>query len=102
MRFAEGDTVTDFEGLTFERDGGVATITFNRPERLNAIRWTMIEGITHYAKEVASDDDVRVLVITGNGRAFSSGDDIVNGMGDRPGLVRSARRHEHQPRPATT
>ncbi len=76
--------MTDFEGLTFERNGGVATITFNRPECLNAIRWTMIEGITHYAKEVAADDSVRVLVITGNGRAFSSGDDIVNGMGDRP------------------
>lgn len=74
----------DYEGLRFERDGGVATITLNRPERLNAIIWPMVEGIADAVEEWGRDDDVRVIVITGEGRAFSSGDDIVNGMGERP------------------
>jgi 2-(1,2-epoxy-1,2-dihydrophenyl)acetyl-CoA isomerase len=75
--------VKDYEGLTFEQAGGVATITLNRPERLNAILFSMIEGITEIVDECGRDDDVRVIVITGAGRAFSSGDDIVGGMGDR-------------------
>src|SRR4051794_40863543 len=61
-------------GLRFSRDGGVATITLNRPERLNAITWDMVRGITAFVTECGAADDVRVIVITGNGRAFSSGD----------------------------
>lgn len=72
------------DGLTFTREGAVATVTFNRPERLNAITFDMLEGVTEFVRENGRDDDVRVIVITGTGRAFSSGDDIVNGMGDRP------------------
>ncbi len=74
----------DVDGLRFERDGGVATVTFDRPEKLNAITFAMVEGITEFAQECGRDDDVRAIVITGSGRAFSSGDDIVSGMGDRP------------------
>jgi len=73
----------DYEGLTFSREGAVATITLNRPEKLNAILFSMIEGITEMVDELGRDDDVRVVKITGTGRAFSSGDDIVGGMGDR-------------------
>jgi 2-(1,2-epoxy-1,2-dihydrophenyl)acetyl-CoA isomerase len=72
------------EGLLFARDGGVATITLNRPDRLNAITCEMVRGITDFVRECGADDAVRVIVITGNGRAFSSGDDIVGGMGERP------------------
>jgi 2-(1,2-epoxy-1,2-dihydrophenyl)acetyl-CoA isomerase len=74
----------DVEGLSFSRDGGVATITFNRPDKLNAITWQMVEGVADYAAACGRDDEVRVLVITGAGRAFSSGDDIVGGMGEIP------------------
>jgi 2-(1,2-epoxy-1,2-dihydrophenyl)acetyl-CoA isomerase len=76
--------VNDIEGLTFTREGGVATITLNRPDRLNAITWTMVEGIADIAAGCGRDDEVRVMVITGAGRAFSSGDDIVSGMGELP------------------
>ncbi|MBM3141265.1 MAG: hypothetical protein FJZ92_13935 [Chloroflexi bacterium] len=72
------------DGLLFEREGAVATVTLNRPDRLNAITWPMIAGIADFIDECANDDAVRAIVITGNGRAFSSGDDIVGGMGDRP------------------
>ena len=74
----------DVEGLLFDVREGVATVTLNRPEKLNAITWEMVNGLTRFVEECGFDDNVRVIVITGNGRAFSSGDDIVGGMGDRP------------------
>ncbi|TAJ16310.1 MAG: hypothetical protein EPO65_13535 [Dehalococcoidia bacterium] len=80
-----GRAVADIEGLVRTQDGGVLTIRLNRPERLNAITWEMVKGITRYVAEAGPDPSVRVVVITGTGRAFSSGDDIVNGMGDWPG-----------------
>ncbi|MPZ99239.1 MAG: hypothetical protein GEU80_07845 [Dehalococcoidia bacterium] len=57
----------DVEGLSFTREGAVATATLNRPERLNAITWDMIEGIKDFAIECGRDDDIRVVVITGAG-----------------------------------
>jgi 2-(1,2-epoxy-1,2-dihydrophenyl)acetyl-CoA isomerase len=74
----------DVEGLLFSRQGGIATATLNRPEKLNAITWHMVRGLTTFVQESGADDDVRVIVITGSGRAFSSGDDIVGGMGEPP------------------
>ena len=44
----------DVEGLSFQRDGGVATVTLNRPERLNAITWKMVEGIIDFTEECAA------------------------------------------------
>lgn len=73
----------EVEGLLFEQEGGVAKVTLNRPDKLNAITWKMVEGITQFVAENGRDDNVRVIVITGTGRAFSSGDDIVGGMGER-------------------
>ena len=74
----------DVEGLSFKRDGGVATVTLNRPARLNAITWKMVEGIIDFAEACSRDAALRVMVISGAGRAFSSGDDIVDGMGEIP------------------
>ena len=73
-----------FEGLHIERDGAIGRITLNRPEKLNAILHTMIHGIDKTVEAWGKDPSIRVIVITGNGRAFSSGDDIVGGMGERP------------------
>ncbi len=70
------------DGLDYTLADGVATITLNRPDKLNAIRWEMVHGITDWVSEAGEDPAVRVIVITGAGRAFSSGDDIVGGMGD--------------------
>ena len=65
------------EDILVERRGGIATVTFNRPERRNAITydgWRALRGI---AGEIASDDGIRVVVFTGAGdRAFSAGADI--------------------------
>ena len=69
--------------VLFERNGSVARITLNRPEKLNAIKWQMIEEIIDFVEDAGRDDAVRILVITGSGRAFSAGDDIGEGMGER-------------------
>ncbi len=79
---------------------GVATITLNRPEKLNAFAGTMREEIARAVGEMAEDDRVRVLVITGAGRAFCAGADIdymkqLMESGDTDGfadLVKAGRR----------
>jgi enoyl-CoA hydratase/carnithine racemase len=69
--------------ILFESGDGVATITLNRPQRLNAITWPMMERMVELTQQVGQDPAARALVFKGNGRAFSSGDDIVDGMGER-------------------
>ena len=55
--------------------GPRADITLRRPEVLNAMDWTVFEGLAHAAAEVAAAPDVRVTVVQGEGRSFSSGID---------------------------
>ncbi len=66
----------DYEQILFEREGVTGIITLNRPEKLNPFTWKMIQEIFDVLDQVEKDDRIRVLVITGAGRAFSSGDDI--------------------------
>jgi len=71
----------DFETILFEQSGAVATITLNRPEALNAISPTL-EAELHQALDVAdADSSVHAIILTGAGRAFSSGYDISGGDG---------------------
>ncbi len=89
------------EPVLFEKRGGVATVTLNRPDKLNAITWRMMADFLDFVADVQQDDTTRVLVFTGNGRAFSAGDDIVDGMGERtrggdPGGVNADRGLHHQ------
>ena len=58
-------------------DGGVATITLNRPEKRNAISFELIDDLLHALDEVAKSDAI-VLIVTGAGKAFSSGMDLDN------------------------
>ncbi len=61
-----------------ERGGetGVARVVLNRPERLNAFYGTMRDEVADALEELGSDDDVRVVVVTGRGRAFCAGADV--------------------------
>jgi 2-(1,2-epoxy-1,2-dihydrophenyl)acetyl-CoA isomerase len=72
-----------FDTILFEQQRGIAKVTLNRPEKLNAMTWRMIEEFLDVVERCQRDESVRVLVFTGAGRAFSSGDDIVEGMGER-------------------
>jgi enoyl-CoA hydratase/carnithine racemase len=72
------------ETLRLERDGdlpGLATITLNRPEKLNAISLRMHRELQDACRELADDPDVRVVVVTGAGRAFSAGADVGGSAG---------------------
>src|SRR5260221_1358863 len=68
-------------------EGGVLTLRLNRPEKLNAMNMALLEGVFAGLTRAAADPDVRVVVITGNGRAFCSGGDLTAGLSDRQGAV---------------
>ena len=59
-----------------QNQGGIATITLNRPERLNALTFEVYRELTDTFATLRDDKDVRVVVITGSGRAFCSGGDV--------------------------
>ncbi|MFS0553925.1 enoyl-CoA hydratase/isomerase family protein [Brevibacillus sp. 179-C9.3 HS] len=62
--------------LLFRVESGVARITLNRPDSLNAFSTEMIELWIRALEEIRDNDSIRVVVLTGNGRAFCSGGDI--------------------------
>ena len=66
----------DYKALTFDLSNRIATITLNRPERLNAINEDMREDFNGLFAELQTNDEIRVVIITGAGRAFSAGGDI--------------------------
>ena len=68
------------ENLLFEVTDHVAVITLNRPEKLNAFTGPMLHGMVALLDECDARDDVRVVILTGAGRGFSSGGDV-GGMG---------------------
>ncbi len=57
-------------------DGGVATLTMNRPDRRNAMSWEMLDGMIEALPRLAADPDIGVVVVTGAGGAFSAGGDV--------------------------
>ncbi len=65
-----------FEYIIYERKGPIAYITLNRPEKLNALNDGMMTEFQEAMGVVEADTEVRALIITGAGRAFSSGFDI--------------------------
>ncbi len=69
-------TPTSFETILFDIAEGVATITLNRPDRLNALTTSISQEMLAALKTCARDDMVRCVVITGAGRAFSAGQDL--------------------------
>ncbi len=71
-----------FETILLEKEDHIATLTLNRPERLNAINLQMFDEILAALENVDEDDDVRVLILTGAGRAFSSSADMKDGGGE--------------------
>lgn len=65
-----------YSTLTYERDGRIARITFNRPERLNAITTETPDDIANAVAEANADDAVHVIVLAGAGDAFCAGYDL--------------------------
>jgi enoyl-CoA hydratase/carnithine racemase len=65
------------EDVSFAVDGNVATITLNRPQKLNAVTPEMSDAVIAYVKRCNTDDGIRVVIVTGAGpKSFCAGSDI--------------------------
>ena len=73
------------KSFLYEQRDDIATITLNRPERLNAITFEVYRELTDFLAQLRDDKDVRVVVITGAGRAFCSGGDVRDIIGELQG-----------------
>ncbi len=69
----------DFNEIRYDVENGTATVTLNRPEKLNAMTATMRKALIEIFGEADRDDDVRVVVVTGAGKAFCAGADLSEG-----------------------
>jgi enoyl-CoA hydratase len=66
----------NFETIVYETEGPLAWITLNRPQKLNAISKTMVDELNRAMDQAQQDDSVRVILVKGEGRAFSAGFDL--------------------------
>ncbi|MGW4395834.1 enoyl-CoA hydratase family protein [Amycolatopsis nivea] len=71
-----------WEHFEFTVDDGVATVTFDRPEKLNALTFDVYADLRDLVAELPHRGDVRVLVLTGKGRGFCSGGDVKEIIGE--------------------
>ena len=78
------------ELVLYEKDGSLARITLNRPDRLNAINLEMRDLLWSYFQAVRDDPEVGIVLVGGSGSAFSAGADISE-FGSAPSIVESRR-----------
>src|SRR6266550_940814 len=69
----------EFEDIRYEVADGVLQITLNRPDRLNAFTGTMGRELIEAFDRADADDDVRAVIVTGEGRGFCAGADLAGG-----------------------
>ena len=89
----------EFKDILYSLDGGIARVTLNKPEKLNALSWGSWAEIEHAIARADADDKVKVVLITGAGRGFCAGTDLTTGTKEtdwperpltgRPGMMRS-------------
>lgn len=70
----------NYETITYQTEGPLAWITLNRPEKLNAINPKMVSELMSATDRAQINDEVRVIVLKGEGRAFSAGFDLESGL----------------------
>jgi enoyl-CoA hydratase/carnithine racemase len=66
----------DFQALLVEQDGHIVTLTFNRPEKKNPLSQELVNELLWALDDAEEDPEVRVIVLTGAGNAFSAGADL--------------------------
>jgi len=69
----------NFETIALKKANHIATITLNRPDRMNALSTTMLRELIAAVNDVASDDDTRVVILAAAGKVFCSGADVSEG-----------------------
>jgi len=76
----------DFETIILRKEDHIATIILNRPEKMNALTFRAMGELVTAIEDIANDETLRVLVITGAGRAFCSGGEFSTASGT-PGAL---------------
>jgi enoyl-CoA hydratase len=85
-----------YQTILFDHEAGVATITFNRPDRLNALNHEMLSEFRDALDRVRRDPGIRVLLLTGAGRSFIAGADIKVFLEFDPLTARAFARSAHE------
>ncbi len=85
------------ETILYEKENGIATITLNRPQALNAFVPQMNKEVLEVLKEGERDKDVRCFVITGAGRAFCAGQDLKGRTPEQKGSLGASLREKYNP-----
>jgi enoyl-CoA hydratase len=92
-----------YESIIFEKEDNIAIITFNRPDARNAVNNQVRAEFTAAIAEVEADNDIKVMILTGSGKAFASGVDIKEFNKTTPyhahNLFRLGERVEKLPKP---
>lgn len=93
MTMREGAAATELEFITLQRDGdGVALLTLNRPNVLNALNAQLLAELAQTLRELENDSSIRAIIITGSGeKAFAAGADIGE-LNALPNAVEGARK----------
>ncbi len=75
------------DSVHYDVDGAIATVTLNRPERMNTMDQALLDGALDALQRAADDTRVRAVILTGNGRAFCAGGDLeAMAAGNVPGI----------------
>jgi len=91
----------EYEQILFKTEGEIATITLNRPERLNAWTWQMSNEIWDALMKVENDPTLRVTIMTGAGRGFCAGADLSGGGSTFDASKRTPEEQEQRARGGT-
>jgi len=87
-----------YEAVLYEVNNSVATITMNRPDAINTFNAPLRSDLKNALVEADRDESVRVIVLTGAGRAFGAGQDLTEGGGDGAGeITRRLLENEYKP-----
>ncbi|MDP6688478.1 MAG: enoyl-CoA hydratase/isomerase family protein [Alphaproteobacteria bacterium] len=82
----------DYELIKVERGGEIAVVTFNRPDKANAVNYQHLQEIEHAALSFRDDETARVVIFAGAGKHFNSGADLTGKDPDHPLLTVRRRR----------
>jgi 2-(1,2-epoxy-1,2-dihydrophenyl)acetyl-CoA isomerase len=86
-----------YQTIVYEKASGLATITLNRPQSLNAFVPEMNQEVLAALKEAERDNEIRCIMITGAGRAFCAGQDLKGRTPDQKGSLGSSLREKYNP-----
>lgn len=90
--------MADYTTILTAQDGGVLTVTLNRPDNFNAFTDTLLHELAKVTKQASRDSEVRCMVITGAGRGFCAGQDLGDfGTRDENFSVRNHLLHAYHP-----